>query len=564
MYKDLQKLTIPAVLENSFRQYESRSAISGSDLKLLSFSDLKFKVYYVTDLLKKNSIAKGDKVAILGENSPNWAISYFAITSLGAIAVPIMYEFNLVEIHHILKHSEAKAIFITGKLIEKIKDEYFEHLLNIFSLDDFSGIPISQEKDIIKSTLEKGKFELLKIKEAALKFTGLIDENINEDDVASLIYTSGTTGHSKGVLLTHKNIVSNAVAISQVVNVNKEDRMLSILPLAHTMECTLGLVTPIMQGASVYYLEKPPAAASLLPALLAVRPTIMLSVPLIIEKIYKTRVLATIQRSRALSLLTKLPALRKKIHLKAGKKLMDTFGGCLRMFCIGGAPLSEDVEKFLAEAKFPYTVGFGLTETSPLITGNLPEDFRYRSTGKVIPGVEIKTINNDPQTGEGEVCVKGPSVMKGYYKNPEKTKEIFTEDGWLRTGDLGFIDSDGYLFIRGRIKNVIIGANGKNVYPEELESIINECSYVLESLVLKKENQLVAKVHLDYQELDSVYSTKKFLESEISAEIKKLLDHIKSSVNQRVSSFAQIGKIFEQTVPFEKTPTRKIKRYLYN
>jgi len=563
MYKDITLLTIPAVLENSFRSYENLPAVSGADLKPLTYSDLKFKIFYVTDLLRKNSIVKGDKVAILGENSPNWVISYLAATSLGAIAVPIMYEFNLVEIHHILNHSEAKAIFVANKLLEKIKDGSFDHLQILFSLDDLSEIPLSQQKDLIKSTFDKGKQELQRIKDAALKLTGFIDENVYEDDIASLIYTSGTTGHSKGVLLSHKNIVSNAVAISKVVHVNKEDRMLSILPLAHTMESTLGLITPLMQGASVYYLEKPPAATSLLPALKAVRPTIMLSVPLIIEKIYKTRVQAVIEKSRLLNSLTKMPALRKKIHAKAGKKLMDTFGGALRMFCIGGAPLSEDVEKFLSEAKFPYTVGFGLTETSPLVTGNLPEDFRFRSTGKTIPGVEIKTLNTDPQTGEGEVCIKGPNVMKGYYKNPEKTKEILSEDGWLRTGDLGYIDSDGYLFIRGRIKNVIIGSNGKNVYPEELEALLNECNYVVESLVMKKENQLVAKVHLDYQELDNVYSTKKFLETEIRSEIMKLLENMRKSVNQRVSSFAQIAKIFEQPIPFEKTPTRKIKRYLY-
>lgn len=561
---NIDKFTIPHILENSFKLYSERTAVSGINKNPLTYNDLKLNVFAVSELLKKLSISKGDKVAILGENNPNWAISYFAITSMGAVAVPIMYEFNLVEIHHILIHSESKVIFIAPKYLDKVRDVNSDFLQNIISLDDYSEIPLQREKQILKATIEKGKQELQRIKEAALKLTGFLKEEVNEDDVASLLYTSGTTGHSKGVLLTHKNVVSNAASITQVVKVGFEDRMLSILPLAHTMESTLGLITPIMNGASVYYLEKPPAAASLLPALKEVKPTIMLSVPLIIEKIYKTRILPKFQNSRLLSNLIKVPALRKKLYAAAGKKLLDTFGGKLRMFCIGGAPLSEEVEKFLAEAKFPYTVGFGLTETSPLATGNLPEDFRFRSTGKPIPGVEVKLINTDPQTGEGEICIKGPNVMQGYFRNPEKTNEVLGNDGWFRTGDLGFIDADGYLFIRGRIKNVIIGPNGKNIYPEEIESIINEFNYVVESLVLKKENQLVAKVHLDYQELDSIYSTRKFIESEIRSEIKKLLDNIKQSVNDRVSSFAQITKIFEQEIPFEKTPTRKIKRYLYS
>jgi len=358
--------------------------------------------------------------------------------------------------------------------------------------------------------------------------------------------------------------VFDAVATTEFIDINSSDRMLSQLPLSHTMECTLGLITPVMVGVSVFYLDRPPTATVLLPALKKVKPTIMISVPLIIEKIYKMKILPEINKKKISRNLYKVPYLRKKINKVAGKKLMQTFGGDLRMFPIGGAALAPDVEKFLKEAGFPYAMGYGLTETSPLVTGTDNFGVRQGASGKVLYGMEVKIVDADEITGEGEVYIKGPNVMNGYYKNPEKSKEVLTEDGWFKAGDLGYFDEDGYLFLKGRSKNVIIGSNGKNIYPEEIESVINEHEHVLESLVYESEGKIIARVHLNYEELDLELNYKNMTEVEARKNLDKLLNDILKSVNSRVSTFSKINKIIEQPEPFEKTPTKKIKRYLYS
>lgn len=557
------KLTLPAILEKSFINFSDEPALVGLETISYTYRELKDKIHSISDFLKSVNIVKGDRVAILGENHPNWGTVFFSVTFLGAIAVPIMTEFNPVEVHHILHHSGSKVIFISSRLLPKIEDVVFENLKTIVLLDDFSIIPQNPNAGIFRKTFELGRNKLNRIKDAAKQLTGLYKEIINEDDIASIVYTSGTTGYSKGVMLSHKNIVSNAIATLNIVEVESTDKMLSILPLSHTMECTLGLVIPIMVGASVSYLEKPPAATSLLPALEKVKPTVMLSVPLIIEKIYKSRILPEFNKNMLIRNLYKIPSLRIKLNRIAGKKLLKTFGGKLKMFCLGGAPLAEDVEAFLKEAKFPYAVGYGLTETSPLVTGTSPAYVKFQSAGKTLPGIEIKIENHDEASDVGEIFIKGPNVMKGYYRNPEAEQNIFTDDGWFRSGDLGLVDNDGYLYIKGRIKNMILGANGKNIYPEELESVINECPHVVESIVFQSDNQLAAKVHLDYKELDDEFFKRNLRESEIRAEIHKLLESIRVKVNNRVSSYSKIARFFEQTVPFEKTPTMKIKRFLY-
>jgi long-chain acyl-CoA synthetase len=339
--------------------------------------------------------------------------------------------------------------------------------------------------------------------------------------------------------------------------------MLSILPLSHAYECTLGLVIPILVGCSVSYLDKPPTARVLLPAMEKVRPTIILSVPLIIEKIFKTRILPRFTQKKVIRGLYRVPMIRKKLHKAAGKKVLKLFGGELKSFCIGGASLAPDVELFLREAGFPYAIGYGLTETAPLVAGTDPAGTRLRSTGKPLPGIEIKIENPNPQTGEGEILIRGPVVMQGYYNDPGRTKEVLTQDGWFHSGDLGAFDSDGYLYIKGRLKNMILGPSGENIYPEEIEAVINEHESVLESLVFEQEGQLVARVYLNYEELDVKFAAQKLDDSQAKALISTLLEEIRTGVNLRVSTFSRINKIIEQSEPFVKTPTQKIKRYLY-
>ncbi|MEW5844349.1 MAG: AMP-binding protein [Bacteroidota bacterium] len=560
---EIKKLTLLNVLKHAAENYSEKPAVSFVDRNKITYREFNSKVEEVSRFLKSKGIIAGDKVAILSENQPNWSIAFFAVTAMGAIAVPIMTEFHSTEVHHILRHSESKAIFVSAKHFGKIEEFQFESLQTRILVDDFSVIPPETKNDLLKEVIAGGKKEFAKIKEAAFKFVGLIPSEVEEENIASILYTSGTTGHSKGVVLTHKNIVSDAIATLQIVNVTDSDRMLSILPLFHTIESTLGLVTPFIAGASITYLDKPPTAAALLPALAKVKPTVMLAVPLIIEKIYRAKIFPEFNRKAIVRGLYKIPAIRKRLNKIAGKKLLQTFGGELKMFCIGGAPLAADVEKFLSESGFPYAIGYGLTETSPLVTGTPPEFVRMRSAGKVLPGMQIKINDPDPKTGEGEVLIKGPNVMKGYYKDSEKTENVFDSDGWFKSGDLGVIDNEGFLFIKGRSKNVIIGSNGKNIYPEETESVINEFPFVSESLVMEKGDQLIAKVYLNYEEIDNEFRIQRLSEPKAREIVNKLLFDLLIQVNARVNTFSRLNKIIEQPEPFEKTPTQKIKRYLY-
>ncbi len=560
---ELKKQTLLCVFNTSTELYSDRPVVSFVNSQKITYSEFKEKVKEVSAFLKSEGIIAGDRVAILSENQPNWGMAYLAVTTIGAIAVPIMTEFHSTEVHHVIKHSECKAIFISAKYFNKIDDLDSDNLQTRILLDDFSVIPPNTKNDFVKEVIAGGKKEFSKIKEAALKFVGLIPEEVTEDSLALILYTSGTTGHSKGVMLTHKNIVSDALSTLDMIDLNENDRMLSILPLFHTMESTLGFVVPFIQGASVSYLDKPPTAAVLLPALKKVKPTVMLAVPLIIEKIYKNRIYPEFNKKIIVRSLYKIPTVRKRLNKIAGKKLMQTFGGELKMFCIGGASLAADVERFLKEAEFPYAIGYGLTETSPLVTGTVPQNVRYRAAGKPMKWMQVKIDKPDIITGEGEILIKGPNVMRGYYKDPERTKEVFTDDGWFKSGDLGVIDKDGYLFIKGRSKNVIIGPNGKNIYPEEIESIINEFGYVLESLVLEKDEQLIARIHLNYEEIEDEYKIQKLSESKAREIINNIINELLVQINERVNSFSRISKIFEQREPFEKTPTQKIKRFLY-
>lgn len=568
---DLKKLTLTEVLRNSLESYPDNPSVGFVNSDPLTYSEFFNRVNQVSDFLHENGIISGDKVAILSENQPNWAIVFFAVTSIGAVLIPIMTEFHSSQVQHIINHSEAKALFVSSRFSDKLEGLSIPAIRLRFKLDDFSLLPEPEASDsllskpeFIKKILSDGAKEFARIKESALKFLGKLPQQVEQESVALIIYTSGTTGHSKGVILTHKNIVSNALSTLGFIQLDSSDRMLSILPLFHTMESTLGLVIPFIRGASVYYIEKPPTPAVLLPALAKVKPTVMLAVPLIIEKIFRVRILPELNRKFIIKSLYKLPAFRKKFHKIAAAKLMKTFGGELKLFCIGGASLSADVERFLNEGSFPYAIGYGLTETSPLNTGTDPSEVRLRSAGKAIPDVQVKIDNPDTKTGEGEILIKGPNVMKGYYKDPEKTKEVFTDDGWFKTGDLGIIDKDGYLFIKGRSKNVIIGSNGKNIYPEEIESILNELDFVSESLVVERKGELTAKIFLNYETIEAMYKVSTSDDRKTRELVNEILTGILKQVNERVNTFSRINKVVEQLEPFEKTPTQKIKRYLYN
>jgi long-chain acyl-CoA synthetase len=542
-----EKLTFPSLFCSTLNRCGNSPAYAFVGEKPITFKEAAKKIGSVSAFLEKAGIYPGDRVAILSANMPHWAIAYFGITFMGAVVVPILPDFSPTEIANVLEHSEAKVIFISSGLAGKITEFRSSKLRTRVLIENFSII----ESD--NSSLEYNP-----------DISPASEYTVEEDDLASIIYTSGTTGRSKGVMLTHKNISFNALKGRRIQYLDENDRFLSVLPLSHTYENTLGLILPMLSGACVYYLQKPPTPAVLIPALELVRPTAMLTVPLIIEKIYFNKILPTFNDKKVLRLLYKIPFIRKVLNKVAGKKLMKTFGGEIKFFGIGGAKLNKTVEKFLREASFPYAIGYGLTETSPLLAGANPKKTVYESTGPAIEDIELKINDPDPRTGEGEIWARGPNIMKGYYKEPEMTSEVLTADGWFKTGDLGVLDKKNNLFIKGRLKNMIVGASGENIYPEEIESVINNFRFVVESLVIQQKGKLVALVHLNMEEIEKRYLVFKHDMSEKFEEKKKeLLEELKAYVNANVNKFSQIYRVELQPVPFQKTATLKIKRFLY-
>jgi long-chain acyl-CoA synthetase len=543
MEEEKIKLTFPALFNDTVRKHGSSLAYSFVGEEPISYAAAAVRIRALSAFLEKAGISRGDRVAILSANMPQWPIAYFSITFMGAIAVPILPDFSATEVFNVLEHSEAKVMFVSSSLYHKIEGARPDTVKKVIQIEDFSMIFPEKES--------------LKFDPDALPAGNYV---VGEEDLASIIYTSGTTGRSKGVMLTHKNICFNALGGKMIQDVDENDRFLSVLPLSHTYENTLGLMLPMLGGSCVYYLRKPPTPPVLLPAMELVKPTMMLTVPLIMEKVYFNKILPTIRDKAILRLLYKIPFIRKKLHAVAGKKLYKTFGGHLKFFGIGGSKINRTVEQFLREAKFPYAIGYGLTETAPLLAGACPTKTVFESTGPAVQGIELIIKNPDKKTGEGEIWAKGPNVMKGYYKEPDMTAEVITPDGWFKTGDLGKLDSENNLFIRGRLKNMIVGASGENIYPEEIESVINNFKYVAESLVIQQKGKLVALVNLNMEELEKKYQHMKQDMGEIYNE---LLEELKEYVNSKVNKFSQINKVVIQHDPFQKTATLKIKRFLY-
>ncbi|MEI6143421.1 MAG: AMP-binding protein [Mariniphaga sp.] len=546
----LNRYTIPSMLENSFSKYAKHQSLVFVGEEHRDYNQLESVIKVVVNQLIAFGISNGDKVAILSSNMPNWGIAFFAITTMGAVAVPILPDFSVNEISNILLHSEAKAIFVSDGLYSKIKEFKNPTLSVIINIETFK--PISVLEDTAKTNLE----------------SGLKSFDVQEDDLASIIYTSGTTGKSKGVMLSHKNIVWDAEHGGLIQIITANDRFLSLLPLSHTYENTLGLILPVMFGASVHYLKKLPTPAVLIPALQTVKPTVILSVPLIIEKIYKKQIEPKFNNGLLIKMLYKILPIRILLNRIAGKKLMQTFGGKVHFFGIGGAKLDGKVEKFLREAKFPYSIGYGLTETAPLLAGAGPTVSRLQTIGPPMPGVELIINQPDPKTGQGEIWAKGENLMKGYFKEPELTKEVITPEGWFKTGDLGLFDRKGYLAFKGRLKNMIVSASGENIYPEEIESVINNFRLVVESLVIERKGKLVALVLLNKEDLEAKFQSLRdqaeVYNEKLDEILQQFVDELQQYVNAHVSKFSQVQMVIVQSVPFERTPTQKIKRFLYS
>jgi long-chain acyl-CoA synthetase len=556
---------LPLMLKSSAKLFQSRPSLTSVDGTAYTYEELDRASQHVAVMLKSAGVSKGDNVAILAENSPHWGIAYFGTLICGATTVPILPDFRETEVRTILEHSSVKTVFISGKLISRLNEGLPETVEMVINTDDFQVLELS--KGLVAEP--KGTpGALIKLNEESKISVG--DKGYyeaGEEELASIIYTSGTTGRSKGVMLTHTNILSNAVQSGTVHKVVPEDRFLSVLPLAHTFECTMGMMISLLNGAMVHYIDKAPTAAYLGPVLKKLQPTTMLTVPLIIEKIYRSTIRPKLSKSAPMRLLMKMGPTRKLLSKAAVRKLMDFFGGQIRFFGVGGAPLAPDVEKFLLEGGFPYAIGYGLTETSPMVSGFNPANAVFHSVGKAMEGVTVRINNPDPATKEGEIVVKGSNVMRGYYKDEEKTREVFTDDGYFRTGDLGIIDEKGIIYIKGRSKNMILGANGENIYPEEIEAVLNSREIVSESLVMEYKGKLTARVHLKMEVMEeqlqhlkeNAAEYKKQLQEKADEALAELMIH----VNQQVARNSKLQTMILQVTPFEKTATHKIKRFLY-
>ena len=534
--------TLYEILNNSVKNFSERIAFSLWRGASYTYKQVGEKVAEVQKLLRSAGLKKGDKVVLLSSNMPNWGVCYFAITSGGYTVVPVLPDFTSADIDRIVEHSEAKALCVSDKLFSKISQE------------------VSDKLNIIIRT----------------KNLSVLSQNVNEEgelaipqpeDLAAIIYTSGTTSQPKGVMLTHYNLSSQMWLIDPLFLVREDDIFLSVLPMAHTYECTLGLILAFHHGSHVVYLDKAPTVSILLPALKEVRPTIMLTVPLIIEKIFKGSVKKKFTSNAFMSALYGVGFIRRYLHRIAGKKLAKTFGGRIRFFGIGGSKLDTEVEQFLLDAKSIYDIGYGLTETAPLIAGMVDGMLRLGSTGPILKGIEYRLENIDETTGIGELVVKSPSQMVGYYKNPEATAAAFTEDGFFRTGDLCCFDEDGWLYIKGRSKNMILGPSGENIYPEDIENVLNSHVFISESLVTEDDGKLVALVHFDTEAIEAKYAEmvdtwhKKKHEFDLFKE--DLMREIKQYVNERVNRYSKISEVKEEEQEFEKTATKKIRRFLY-
>lgn len=538
MTEDRSILSLKDLYSKSITEFSDRPAFSLIKKTKLTYKNFGEEVEKLIAVFNKAGLKAGDKIAILGNNMPNWAISYFAITTTSRVVVPILPDFTAFEIVNVIDHSEATALIVSEKLQYKISEGAKDKLSLVVLMDNFEVIKESQEKEFV------------------------VPGRPNPNDLASIIYTSGTSGSSKGVMLSHSNLVAENMMAQVLFPITEKDVFLSILPLSHAYECSLGMIFPFSRGAHVVYLDGVPTPSLLMPALVDVKPTMIFSVPLIVEKIYKNKVRPMFTKTWVMQFLYSISFIRRGFHKIAGKRLLKTFGGNLRFFGIGGSKLDAAVERFLSDAGFPYSIGYGLTETSPLLAGAVPGKVKHQSTGPHLEGVEMKILNPNSKN-IGEIVVKGANVMMGYYKDLDTTASCFTSDGWFRTKDLGYIDKNGNLFIKGRKDNMIVGSNGENIYPEEIESIINEHDMVLESLVVSVKGKLTAIVHFNYEQIEAIHTFNEEAVVNLHERVIKVKKELLEFVNDRVNKSSKIIEIIEQQVPFEKTATQKIKRYLY-
>lgn len=546
------------IYANSFKDNWSLPALTDYITKdTITYGDFARRIARIHLFYKQCGIKEGDKIALMGKNTTTWVTVFMATVTYGAVIVPVLQDFNPQDAQHIINHSDAVMLFITPGIWESFEYEKLPNIKAVISLDTRLVLAEKEEND---HAVEKI------IKNLSNEFALLYNNGFNRDDIkyptlapdslAVINYTSGTTGFSKGVMLTLNNLCGNVVyGINSRLHY-QGSRCLSFLPLAHAYGCAFDMLTPLAIGTHVHLFGKIPSPKILLKAMSEIRPNLVICVPLILEKIYRKQIVPMITKQTMRWALA-IPFIDTAIYTQIRRKLVDAFGGEFEEVIVGGAPLNGEVEDFLHKIKFPFTVGYGMTECAPLISHTPWREFKPTSSGRTLPGImESKILSDDPENVPGEICVKGENVMVGYYKNQEATDLVLDDDGWLHTGDMGTRGADGTIFIKGRYKTMILSSNGQNIYPEEIEAKLNNMPYVCESLIVERNNRLVALVYPDYEAMDA---------NGIGAyQLRDIMEQVRKDLNKLVAPYEQVEKIQLIANEFEKTPKRSIKRYLYN
>lgn len=543
------------IYEKSFQENWDLPALTDYvDQKTLTFADVAKEIARFHILFRECQIRRGDKIALIGRDCANWCVVYMAAVTYGAIIVPILPDFNPNDVHHIINHSESVFLFVSDRIWDTLEEEKISEIRGVFSLTDFRCLHQRDGENIQKL-----------LKELDNRFTeeypnGFTRENIryadlDNDKVVLLNYTSGTTGFSKGVMLTGNNLAGNVTYARTLDVLFRGERELCFLPLAHAYSCAFNFLVPMAFGAHVFLLGKLPSPKILLKAFEEVKPNLILTVPLILEKIYK-KMIAPQLNKRTMKLVMSVPLLNDRIYAQINKKLTNALGGRFREVIVGGAAMNQEVADFLYKIKFPYTIGYGMTECGPLISYDNHKEYVPTSCGQILKGImEVRIDSEDPYNKVGEIQVRGENVMKGYYKNEEATRNVFTDDGWLKTGDLGTIDVNKRIYIRGRSKTMVLSSNGQNIYPEEIEAKLNNLPFVLESLVVEREGKLVGLVYPDYDTVDSTGIRHEDLPA--------IMEQNRKDLNKLLAPYEAVTSIILYPTEFEKTPKRSIKRYLY-
>lgn len=541
------------LLEQSIKQNWEMPGLTDFKGSTYLYKDLAHKIEKIHLIFESAGIEKGDKIALCGRNSANWAVTFFAVVTYGAVAVPILHDFKPDNIHHIVNHSESKLLFAGDYIWENLNESQMPNILAFFNLIDFE-LFISRSEEIAET---RGRwYELFEKKYA----NGFLPENVTyhadqPDELMLINYTSGSTGFSKGVMLPYRSIWSNTkFCLDNLDFLLPGDKLVSMLPMAHMYGLAIEVIHPIAKGCHVHFLTRTPSPKIIMDAFAEVKPKLIVAVPLIIEKIIKTRVFPLLEKP-LMKMMLKVPFLDDHLLGKVKEKLFETFGGNLKEMVIGGAALNKDVEQFLRRIEFPYTVGYGMTECGPLISYAPWNKTKATSCGQIVERVEARVDSPDPENIVGEIHVRGINVMLGYYKNNEATNTVFKEDGWMNTGDMGLIDKEGFIFLRGRSKNMILGASGQNIYPEEIEDQLNNMPFVSESIVIEQEGKLVALIYPDFESAEK--------EGIPRNQIDAKMEENRLALNPQLPTYSQLSKVKIYFEEFEKTPKRSIKRYLY-